>query len=322
MTTAPAPTLADGIDTTVAGATSLTRIRLSTSDDWREWTVRHAPALRALLTSAALVLENAPVSTPADLAFLAEAVGGRLMEYTERSTPRTRIDSNVYTSTEYPKDQEIPQHNENSYSDTWPWYLFFLCQTPAVQGGQTPVADGRTVLRLLPPDLVARFRERGVRYSRTFRAGLGLSWQDTFQTTDRAEVERYCAAHGIDARWRGDLLQTSQHRPATVRHPVTGEEAWFNQAHLFHVKALPSEVRQSMLQMYADDELPRNASYGTGEPITDDDLAAIDAAYGQARIGHAWAAGDVLMIDNHVMSHGRQRYTGERSVAVAMTGAR
>jgi alpha-ketoglutarate-dependent taurine dioxygenase len=321
MTSAAAPTFTLGPDTSVAGATSLTRIRLSTSDHWREWVVRHAPALRAALTSAALVLENAPVRSPADLAFLAETVGGRLMEYTERSTPRTRIDSNVYTSTEYPNDQEIPQHNENSYSDTWPWYVFFLCQTPAARGGQTPVADSRTVLRLLPTDLVARFRERGVRYTRTFRAGLGLSWQDTFQTTDRSEVERYCAAHGINAHWRGDLLRTSQRRPATIRHPVTGEEAWFNQAHLFHVNALPDEVRQSMLQLYAEDELPRNASYGTGEPITDEDLAAIDTAYRRALIGHAWSAGDILMIDNHVMSHGRQRYTGERSVVVAMTDA-
>src|SRR5580658_8602782 len=35
-----------------------------------------------------------------------------------RSSPRTKVSGNVYTSTEYPADRSIPPHNEMSYTRT------------------------------------------------------------------------------------------------------------------------------------------------------------------------------------------------------------
>ena len=47
---------------------------------------------------------------------LSTLFGSELLEYTYRSTPRTKLRGNVYTATEYPASEVIPQHNENSYS--------------------------------------------------------------------------------------------------------------------------------------------------------------------------------------------------------------
>ena len=65
--------------------------------------------------------------------------------------------------------------------------------------------------------------------------------------------------------------------------------------------------------------LPRNAYYGDGSPIEAEVLDTIRAAYREETRAFAWERGDVLMLDNFISVHGREPYTGERKVLVAMT---
>ncbi|MEK8173013.1 TauD/TfdA family dioxygenase [Streptomyces sp. M19] len=74
---------------------------------------------------------------PGGLDRVAASVGGGLLEYTERSTPRSRVSGRVYTSTEYPAAQPIVQHNENAYSHSFPHWLFFAALETATTGGET-----------------------------------------------------------------------------------------------------------------------------------------------------------------------------------------
>jgi len=258
---------------------------------------------------------------PADLGLFNEfvqVIGGDPLPYTERSTPRSSVSGNIYTSTEYPPDQAIPMHNENSYSDVWPDNLYFFCQVAAETGGATPVADSRAVCQLIPSAVRDRFAG-GVIYARTFRQGLGLSWQEAFQTEDRSVVEAYCASHHQQFEWIGDDLRTRHHRPATAHEPFGGEEVWFNQANLFHVSSLEPDLREVLLSLYGEDFLPRNAYFADGSPISADDLAAIAAAYDKASFALPWSAGDIMVVSNMLAAHGRQPYTGQRRTLVAMT---
>ncbi|MDL4820044.1 TauD/TfdA family dioxygenase [Actinomadura opuntiae] len=283
------------------------------------WAGAHRDRIRACLDEHGAVLLT---DLPADLDLftaLVRSIGGEPLEYTERSTPRTKVGGNVYTSTEYPPDQAIPMHNESSYSDHWPELLFFLCRTPAESGGGTPIADSRAVLRLLEGRVRDGFAD-GVVYTRTFREGFGLSWQESFQTDSRTEVERYCRRHGQRFAWTPDGgLRTSHLRPAWRTEPGTGAEVWFNQANLFHVSALDPEVQEALLELYAAEDLPRNAYHGDGRPISREDIAAIDAAYARAALTLPWRPGDVLIVKNMLVAHGREPYTGSRSVLVALT---
>ncbi|MEY9895791.1 alpha-ketoglutarate-dependent taurine dioxygenase [Catenulispora sp. MAP12-49] len=101
------------------------------------------------------------------LADLATALGGELLDYTNRSTPRSRVTGRVFTSTEYPPDQTIPLHNENAYSDVWPRTLFFDCLVAAAQGGETPLADSARVYDRVPTRIRERFERGGVMYVRS-----------------------------------------------------------------------------------------------------------------------------------------------------------
>lgn len=244
---------------------------------------------------------------------------GPLLDYTYRSTPRDKVEGNVFTSTEYPRDQVIPLHNEMSYTTSWPLKIWFHSLKVAEQGGETPIADSRKVYTRLDPALVTRFQQKKVMYVRNYGLGIDLPWQNVFQTTSKVEVESYCQRVGITCEWLGeDRLRTTQVCQATATHPQTGETVWFNQAHLFHVQSLPARVREPLVAQYAADELPRNALYGDGTPIEEAAIAQISQAYSEETILFPWQKGDVLLLDNMLVAHGRQSFAGTRKVVVAM----
>ncbi|MFX8696328.1 TauD/TfdA family dioxygenase, partial [Acinetobacter baumannii] len=90
------------------------------------------------------------------------------------------------------------------------------------------------------------------------------------QTSDRAAVEDFCRSQDIAWEWFDDgTLRTRQVCQSEMRHPVTGEAVWFNQAHLFHVSGLEPAVREALLEAVDPEDLPRNVVYGDGAPIED-----------------------------------------------------
>jgi alpha-ketoglutarate-dependent taurine dioxygenase len=244
---------------------------------------------------------------------------GALLEYTYGSTPRTSVGGGVYTSTEYPAHLPIPLHNEMSYSRSWPARIGFYCRRAAELGGETPVADSRRVLALISPAVKQAFARAGVMYVRNYGEGLDLGWEQVFGTGRREEVEEFCRRAGIEFEWKGGgRLRTRQVCQATARHPRTGEEVWFNQAHLFHVSALEASLRERLLSQFEEEDLPRNAFYGDGSPIEEAALEEVRAAYAAASVKFNWAEGDILLLDNVLAAHGREPYAGARSILAGM----
>jgi alpha-ketoglutarate-dependent taurine dioxygenase len=249
---------------------------------------------------------------------LSTLFGSELIQYIYRSTPRTGLRGNVYTATEYPASEVIPQHNENAYARDWPMRIGFLCMLPAETGGETPIGDSRLVYDMIPPSIRTRFEEKGIMYVRNY-SDLDLPWSVVFQTDDRNDVEAYCDGHGLACEWLASgNLRTRQVNPATAVHPDSGEKLWFNQAHLFHVSSLGAEVAEALASSLGEENLPRNAYYGDGEPIDLEALESIRAAYRQTRIRFSWERNDLLLLDNMRFNHGRESFTGTRRVLTGM----
>jgi alpha-ketoglutarate-dependent taurine dioxygenase len=284
------------------------------------WAERNREALRSrLVENGAILFRGFEIGGPERFEQLIAAVSGQLLEYKYGSTPRTRVGGNIYTSTEYPAHQEIPLHNEMSYSRDWPLKIWFFCVTPSPQGGETPIADSRRVFARIDPVLRDRMIGKGVLYVRNYGKGLDLPWQEVFQTEERAKVEEFCRAAGIDFEWgEGDRLRTREVCQAAEKHPVTHEAVWFNQAHLFHVSNVSAEARDQLLASYAEEDLPRNSYYGDGSPFDDADLERIRQAYRAEAVAFPWQAGDILMVDNMLTAHSRKPYSGPRRVVVGM----
>jgi len=249
----------------------------------------------------------------------ARAISPQLIDYSERAAPRKEVGSRIYTSTEYPSDQCIPMHHEMSYSHNWPTKIWFYCQQPAQQRGGTPIASDRAVFKLIARDIKERFVQKKVMYVRNYGEGVDLSWQEAFQTEDRAAVEAYCRKVHTEFEWRGgNRLRTRQVRQAVATHPQTGETVWFNHAHMFHISNVEPAVRNSLLAEFKEDELPRNAFYGDGTPIESSVLEEVREVYRQAAVTFTWQQGDIMMLDNFLVSHGRESFVGPRRILVAM----
>ncbi|HEV7860448.1 MAG TPA: TauD/TfdA family dioxygenase [Pyrinomonadaceae bacterium] len=272
-----------------------------------------------LLSHGGLLFRNFDLDEVSKFERFARDYAPQLMDYLDQHTPRTRVTEAVYTSTEYPADHHVPFHSENSKNHLWPMKIWFYCVQPAEQGGETPIADNRKVFHLLDARIKERFISERVMYVRNFGEGVGLSWQRAFQTTDRAVVEKYCRESGMEYDWKdGNRLRLRHVCQAIAKHPRTGETVWFNQAHLFHVAGLTSAVRDSLLELFKEEDLPSNAYYGDGSRIEDSVIEEIRHAYSQAAVTFPWQAKDLLMLDNMLVAHGRAPFTGTRKVLVAM----
>jgi hypothetical protein len=268
----------------------------------------------------ALLFRGFNVSTVDAFQKFSGAISAEFPELLEESSPRRPISGNVKTSTDYPAEYPIQFHNEYSYSQTWPMRLYFCCLEASKTGGRTPIADSRRVLNRLSAETRLRFREQGVLYRRNYIAGLGVSWQDAFCTDDPAEVTARCAERGIACMWRdGGALTTIQKSEAILRHPVTGEEVWFNHAFFFNPHSLEPESLREFILGEPEDELSTTTRFGDGSPIPVPILEEIRAAYEAERCAPDWRSGDVLLIDNMLVSHSREPFTGARRIAVAMS---
>jgi alpha-ketoglutarate-dependent taurine dioxygenase len=274
-----------------------------------------------LLASAKALVFRGFQLAPGDVDTAVGLLLRRRLSYVQGNSPRTKVGDNLYTSTEYPPEFTISMHNELSYADHWPARLLFYCHTAPGSGGATPVVDGELWLESLPADVREAFGA-GVRYTQNLHDGVGFgrSWQETFETSDRSVVEDVLKADSADWQWRPDgVLRISRVRPATARNAANGAEVWFNQADQWHEAALDAVTAQALRDLLGEGNLPQSVTFADDSPIPADYVAAIR----DAGIAHAvdvdWREGDLLLIDNVAVAHGRRPFTGPRRILVAMS---
>jgi alpha-ketoglutarate-dependent taurine dioxygenase len=284
------------------------------SDELRDLVNKH------LHREGAVLLRGFEAGQVSDFHRFAADFGYEMLSYEFGSTPRSKVEEGVYSSTEYPAHQWIPQHNEQSYTDQWPMKIWFYCDVAAATGGETPIANSREVYRRIPESIRRRWADKQLMYVRNYGNGLDVPWEQVFQTADRAKVEAFCDLHQIQCEWRDDGgLRTRQVCQSEALHPVTQESVWFNQAHLFHVSGLEPTVRETLLSAIDDEsELPRNVLYGDGTAIEEEILDEIRGVYAELMLSFTWQRGDILTLDNMLTSHGRAPFTGRRRLLVAM----
>jgi alpha-ketoglutarate-dependent taurine dioxygenase len=284
------------------------------------WAESHSDFIASELDRhGALLLRGFDITSVERFEQFIRATSGGALPYHERSSPRSPVSGNIYTSTDYPAPETIFLHNELSYNIQFPLKIYFFCLVPANHGGETPIADTRKILNAIHPDIRDRFSNRGYMYARNFGEGFGLPWQETFQTRSKADVEHYCSQHEITCTWfDDDRLRTTQVRPVIARHPRTGELIWFNHATFFHISTLNPTMRDFFLSEFDEEGLPNNTYYGDGSRIEPEVMDHLRHAYLREKIVFPWRQFDVLMVDNMLASHAREAYSGQRRIVTGM----
>ncbi|KAJ5921730.1 hypothetical protein N7454_009204 [Penicillium verhagenii] len=207
-----------------------------------------------------------------------------------------------------------------------------------IRGGETPVAHSALVFEKvneLIPELVRDIHQKGLAMKMVFRApgnegkGNEFNWAgkysfgQEFQPSDDRATQKSKAEIQVqkltpDFRWdEEDTLELTQYIPGIRRAPASGRPVWFNGlAGRFgmtrDVGALDSPYvgRDGMSYLPCD--------YGDGTPIPREYLERLDQVLNDLEVNLALGEGDLLLVDNFQVSHGRKPWKGERKILVSM----
>lgn len=292
---------------------------------------------KKILESGGLLFRNFPFSNEVEFASLIRTIDeGNFIDYIGGDSPRIKIHEGVYTSTEAPPSVKIPLHNELSFVKNYPKRIYFYCHIAPQQDGETTIADARKVCRAVDRSVKRPLVEKGLKYTSNYHYKSQLinllnklqpshkSWIDVFETEHSGIVEQKCRENEFEFKWnQNHWLQISQIRPAVINHPLTNEEVWFNQAHLydFNPKLLGWWRFLGAKLLYCRKHMRlHEIAYGDGSKIPKDVLYHLLETLENNTVYFPWKKGDVLMLDNVLAMHGRATFTGSRRVFAAMTG--
>jgi alpha-ketoglutarate-dependent taurine dioxygenase len=218
----------------------------------------------------------------------------------------------------------IPLHGEMYYTARQPRLLWFYCERPAAQGGETTLADGEEVFAALSPRAQDLFTGTRISYRRHLPDGL---WQQAFQTTDLAEVERYCREH--DTRMTHDPTTggVSTEHLAWAVIPGRGDrrDTFINNVVSLYLGELSLKrgtaaetIRGLSGGSLSGPSFPIVVRMEGGAPVPGAVIKEILAINQRCAVALPWSAGDVVMVDNTRVLHGRLAYSGERNVYVRL----
>ncbi|KAJ5719088.1 Clavaminate synthase-like protein [Penicillium malachiteum] len=189
----------------------------------------------------------------------------------------------------------------------FPANIHFYCQRKALEGGETPIAHSALVFEKVQesiPDLVQNVHECGLAMKMVFRApgnegtGNEFNWAGKYsfgqefqpgddRATQKAKVEVQVQKLTHDFRWTDDdTLELTQY-------------SWYSTNTSKWTSELPCD-------------------YGDGTPIPREYLEKLDKILNELEVNLALDEGDMLLVDNFQISHGRKPWKGERKILVSM----
>jgi len=223
----------------------------------------------------------------------------------------------------------VGMHNESTFKRTNRLGAF-VCFKPADTGGEFLLLDGQKVLAQMDPAVRQRMYERGVRFSNAelpffdfLRSAGPLKevLKPVFQAVGSAAVAAKIDME-LELKWdenEKDGLRLQAFSPTQSpinRHPTTGEPAWFCNVHS-HSRYLRDRRDGELAETTGASKLNvTDMFYGDGTPIPAADLEHIDELTMKNLVYVPMKKGDVVLVDNYQVMHGRDVFTGERMHAV------
>ncbi len=267
----------------------------------------------------AILFRGFPIDGAEDFDAFIRAFGLDSFTYEESLSNAVRINKTdlVFTANEAPPEVSIFLHHEMAQTPLFPSRLFFCCEIAAEKNGQTPLCRSDVVLEHLRrdvPGFVGDLERLGVKYSNTMPAnddpesGQGRSWRSTLSVDSREAAESRLDQLGYSYQWLEDgaLRATTPALPA-VRELTDGRKVFFNQL-----------IAAFRGWKDAEKDPTSVISYGDGSPIDVDGMARAIELGDEYIFDLAWQAGDVALVDNFLVMHGRRPFEGSRRVLVSL----
>ena len=253
-----------------------------------------------------LLLRGFPFDKDAFVEF-SRTVTPSFVNYSGGAYARESIDgdSTVLSVTGRRQFFAVPLHGEMFYTTVRPTVLWFYCEQPPVDRGETTVCDGIQLYERLGSATRRLFEEMRIKYVRRYPDG---DWQKIYQTEDLAEVGRLCQERSTEF-----FLDESDGSVVTTFLTWAYSQDIYSRGRCFVNNILPVAVQQargnehSKVFMEDDSAIPEivlREIAGTAEDLT---------------LNVAWKKGDVVMINNTRCMHGRRLFEdSQREIFVRM----
>lgn len=282
-------------------------------------TLHRDELLEQLSIHGAILFRGFPLLTAEDFDQFISAFHLPNFTYSESlsNAVRTNRTEKVFTANEAPASVSIFLHHEMAQTPVYPSKLFFFCEQAADSGGATPLCRSDILLDKLEgadPKFVALCERLGVRYSNTMpelddaESGQGRSWHSTLSAESEAAAESKLKELGYEWEWlgNGNLKVTSPVLPA-VKVFADGRKVFFNQL-----------IAAFRGWKDSRNEKSRAITFGDGSEISQESMATAIALSDELSFDVPWQTGDVALVDNYLVMHGRRPFEGQRRVLASL----
>lgn len=189
-------------------------------------------------------------------------------------------------------NSEIKLHGEMYYQKNVPLMLWFFCATPASEKGETIVCDGRQFFRELSSSTKEIFSKKKLKF--TLRMSKN-EWHKKYKTEDVKQLQEICKDNNLKLRINEDKSIITEYITSAIIPSKCGNYQ------VFINSLLPAK------QLYPD-----VIKFDDDSDISEEVMSEVNAIAEKITTEISWQKGDILMIDNTRVLHGRRAFSDEK----------
>lgn len=215
----------------------------------------------------------------------------------------------LFTTTGQYEGHPVPLHGELYFQQkSPPQLLWFYCQKKPLSNGETLLCDGIQIFASLPPKLQTLLSTRSLVYIRQHDKN---TWPKLYGSSNPQEVSTWLTSQGFTYTWtENQSLITQFKTPAIIKRAKQS---------VFINNLLPFAFRQTY---NAQKTRARIYLEGDEEPLSKALFTELEAITKTLTDAIKWEAGDIALVDNTRVLHGRNTVTDtQRQIYVRMSKA-
>lgn len=187
---------------------------------------------------------------------------------------------------------EIKLHGEMYYQQNIPLMLWFFCANPPLEAGETTVCDGRQFFTEISRSTKELFSKKKLKFTVSMSKE---EWQKKYKTDNLHSLSEMCQKNNNNLKISEDQSILIEYIcPAIILSRCGKYQVFIN-------SLLPTKQLSPKVLKFEDDS-----------EITDDVVVELNEIAERITTGVSWQKGDILMIDNTRILHGRRAFSDEK----------
>ena len=214
------------------------------------------------------------------------------LDYTGGAFNRKKINEEptILTVTDF--KHEVKLHGEMYYTKKPPLMIWFFCANPPLQDGETILCDGEQFFHELSSSMKDLLNRKKLKFSGTLNKE---DWQKKYKTNDFYLVKEICKSNGMEVEINEDESIKRQFVTSAIHKSRTGQDYVF-------INSL----------LAAKNLNPKHVCFDDDSEITDEIMSELNEIAERITIEISWQKGDIMMIDNTRIMHGRRAFEDEQ----------